>query len=378
MALHEELRDLARLPRTDAPFLSLYLNTRWDSEKQRERVRIFVKTKLKECLAASSTLPPEARRGLEEDAEKVEHYVRGLVNREWDEPFDGVAVFACSGLGEYRVVRSHVPFEQSFACADRPILRAVAERAHEGEPALLALVSGDAGRLLEFDMGGLSREFSFVDEEFPGRHDQGGWSQSRYQRHVEEHLNRNLRRLADQLVRWADERRVVRVVLSGPDQLLGAFEPLLPKRLAGAVCARLHLDPNAPPDVTHAEVLAALRDAREGEDRDAVENLLNKVRGTGRAVVGPEPVAQAVAAGRVHVLYVARPFRESGWKCFQCGALGIKVPLGCPQCGKPVEGVELGEELVRGTLAADGKIVAVNGHDGLLGEGGVGAALRYA
>jgi len=109
-----------------------------------------------------------------------------------------------------------------------------------------------------------------------------------------------------------------------------------------------------------------------------VENLLNKVRGTGRAVVGPDSVAQAVAAGRVHVLYLARSFRESGWKCFQCGALGIKVPLGCPQCGKPVEGVELGEEFVRGTLAADGKVVAVNGHEGLLSEGGVGAALRYA
>ncbi|MBE0618229.1 MAG: hypothetical protein IH608_09930, partial [Proteobacteria bacterium] len=235
MAMYDELRDLAKLPRTDAPFLSLYLNTRWDSEKQREKVRIFVKTKLKECLAAGGSLPAEARRGLEEDTEKVEHYVRGLVNREWDEPFDGVAVFACSGMGEYRVVRSHLPFEQFFACADRPILSGVAWHTHEGEPALLALVSGDAGRLLEFDMGGVSREFSFTDEEFPGRHDQGGWSQTRYQRHVEEHLGRNLRRLAEHLVRWADERRVVRIALSGPEQLLGSFEPLLPKRLASAV-----------------------------------------------------------------------------------------------------------------------------------------------
>jgi len=304
MALYEELRDLARLPRTDAPFLSLHLNTRWDNEKQRERVRIFVKTKLKECLASSATLPAEARRGVEEDAEKVEHYVRGLVNREWDEPFDGVAVFACSKAGEYRVVRSHLPLEQFFACADRPLLRAVAERAHEGEPALLALVSGDAGRLVEYDMGGLGREFSFTDDEFPGRHDQGGWSQGRYQRHVEEHVNRNLRRLAEHLVRWADERRVVRVVLSGPDQLLGAFEPLLPKRLAGAVCARLHLDPNAPQDVIHAEVLAAVREGREREDRDAVENLLNKVRGAGRGVVGPEAVAHAISTKNKHLLVI--------------------------------------------------------------------------
>lgn len=378
MPLHDELRHLARLPRSSAPFLSLYLNSRWDSEKQRERVRIFVKTRLKECLASAAALPGEARRGLEDDAERVEHYVRGVVNREWDEAFDGVAVFAGSGLGEFRVLRSHLPFEQAFTCSDRPVLRPVAEQAHEGEPALLALVNGDAGRLLAFEMGGLSREFSFVDEDFPGRHDQGGWSQARYQRHVDEHLNRNLKRLAEHLVKWADERRGARIVLSGPEQLLGTFEALLPKRCEGAVCARLRLDPTAAPDVIQSEVLAALRAGRDREDGEAVDNLLNKVRGTGRGVAGPEPVAQAVAAGRVHVLYVTRSFRESGWKCFACGALGVKVPLGCPQCGKPVEGVELGEELIRGTLAADGKVVALDGHGGLQGEGGVGAALRYA
>ncbi|MDW7711683.1 MAG: Vms1/Ankzf1 family peptidyl-tRNA hydrolase [Deferrisomatales bacterium] len=378
MALHDELRHLARLPRSNAPFLSLYLNTRWDSEKQRERVRIFVKTKLKECLAEAAALPSEARQGLEEDAERLEHYVRGVVNREWDETFGGVAVFACSGLGEYRVLRSRLPFDQSFTCSDRPVLRAVAEKAHEAEPALLALVNGDAGRLMVFEMGGVTRELSFVDEEFPGRHEQGGWSQARYQRHVEEHLNRNLKRLAEHLIKWADERRGAPVLLSGPDQLLAAFEALLPKRLEGAVWARLRLEPSAAPDVVQAEVLAALQAGREREDAEAVDNLLNKVRGTGRGVAGPEPVAEAVAAGRVHVLYLARAFRELGWKCFSCGGLGVKVPLGCPGCGKAVEGVDLAEELIRGTLAADGKVVAVNGHGGLLGEGGVGAALRYA
>lgn len=378
MVLHEELRHLARLPRTGTPFLTLYLNTRWDSEKQRERVRIFVKTKLKECLAAADELGGDARRTLEEDAEKVEHYVRGLVNRAWDEPFDGVAVFACSGLGEYRVVRSHFPFPESFTCSDRPVLRPVAQSAREGEPALLAMVNGDAGRLLAFEMGAVTREFAFADEEFPGRHEQGGWSQARYQRHVDEHLNRNLRRLSDQLVRWAGERQGARIVLSGPDPLLAAFEPLLPKRLEGAVCARLRLDPSSAPDVICDEVRSALRAGRDQEDAEAVDNLLNKVRGAGRGAVGPEAVAEAVAAGRVHVLYLAQSFREAGWKCFGCGALGVKAPPECPQCGKPVEGAELGEELVRGTLAADGRVVAVNGHGGLQGEGGVGAALRYA
>jgi peptide chain release factor subunit 1 len=378
MALRDELKHLAKLPRTSSPFLSLYLNTRWDSEKQRERVRIFVKGQLKSCLAGSGKLDPSARKGMEEDAEKVEHYVRGLVNREWDESYDGVAVFACSALGEYRVIRSHAPFEQHFTCADRPMLRPAAEQAHAGQAAVLALVSGDGGRLLEFSLGGVTREFSFVDEEFPGRHDQGGWSQARYQRHVEEHLARNLKRLAEHLTKWVDERRIDRVVLSGPDPLLGTFETLLPKRVADAVCDRLHLDPSLASDAVLAETLSALDAARRRDDGQAVDGLLDSGRKAGRVAVGPEPVAQAVSGGKVHVLYLESAFRESGWKCFHCGALGIKVPLGCPRCAKAVEGVELGEEFVRGTLATDGRVVAVDGHDGLRAEGGAGAVLRYA
>jgi len=144
------------------------------------------------------------------------------------------------------------------------------------------------------------------------------------------------------------------------------------------VCSRLHLDPTAAPDEVQEEVLASLDAARAREDRLAVDGLLDKGRNAGRVAVGPDPVARAVSEGRVHELYLDGAFRESGWKCFQCGALGIKVPLGCPRCGAAVEGAELGEELVRGTLATDGRVVAVSGHDGLLAEGGAGAILRYS
>ena len=70
-------------------------------------------------------------------------------------------------------------------------------------------------------------------------------------------------------------------------------------------------------------------------------------------------------------------YQDVGWKCFQCGVLGLKVPLGCPTCGGPVDAVELGEELVRGTLATDGQIAVVADHAGLRAEGGVAARLRY-
>lgn len=378
MSPTERLHRLARLPPPTTPFLSVYLNTRWDSEKERERVRIFVKTRLKETLSQAEQLSPDARRALDQDAEKVEHYVRGLVNREWDEASDGVAMFSCTSLGVHEVVQSRIPFEDSLSCLASPVLRPFAEQAHCGERAVLALVSGDAGRLLEFELGGLRREFVFQDDEFPGRHDQGGWSQARYQRHVEEHLTRNLRRLCDRLTRWVDEHRIARVALSGPTQLLGAFESCLPRRVSECVRVRLNIDPNAAEETIQGEALAALGRARAEEDRFDVEELLSKVMGTGKAVVGSEAVAQAVRAGKVHTLYLEKNFRETGWTCRACGTLGGRIPGECPACSRPVERVELGEEFVRSTLASDGRVVPVTGHDGVSAVGGVAARLRYS
>jgi peptide chain release factor subunit 1 len=375
MALLQDMKSLAKVSRSSYPFLTLYLNARWDSEKQRERVRIFVKTKLKEFQASHESTNGVFRQSLQDDVEKIDTYVQGLVNREWDESYSGVAAFACAGLGVYTLVRSHVPFEEAFHCSNRPMLRPAAHQAHMGEPAVLCLVAGDSGRLLEFELGGVRREFSFRDEEFPGRHEQGGWSQARYQRHVEEHLTRNLKRLAEHLVKWVDERKIRRVLLSGPESDLSLFEPELPKRVRQVVVARLRIDPTAGASAIEAEVHRALDRSRAQEDAQAVDEVLD--RGPGRGVTGPEAVAEAVGLGKVHVLYLDQGFRDVGWKCFPCGLLGLTAPLGCPTCGAPVETVELGEELVRGALATDGTVIVLSDHAGLRAEGGVAARLRY-
>lgn len=377
MGLLEELKVLAKIPRSSYPFLTLYLNTRWDSEKQRERVRIFVKTKLKEFQSAHQSTNAGGRQSLQEDIEKIDHYVQGLVNREWDESFDGVAVFACAAAEVYTVFKSHVPFDDACSCTNRPILRPAAQQLHLGEPALLCLVGGDSGRLLELELGGVRREFSFHDEEFPGRHDQGGRSQSRYQRHVEEHLSRNFKRLAEHLVKWADERQVRRVLLSGPEEDVAGFEDLLPKRVKQAVVGRLRLDPGGGQPALEAEARRALREAQARDDGRAVNEVMDRGSGASKAVTGPEAVAAAVGAGKVRALYVDQGYLDTGWKCFRCNLLGLKVPLACPACGDPVEPVELGEEFVRGTLAADGRVAVLADHAGLRAEGGVAALLRY-
>ncbi len=367
----EVIKGLARLPQGGSPFLTLYLDTRWSTERERERVRIFVKSRLRQYVGGL----PRLARGGREDAEKIECYVKGLVNREWDEAYNGIAVFACSGLGVYRVVKSHIPFVDEFRCSDRPVLRQVVENLHEGERGILAFVGADSGRLYEFHMGGVVREYAFEDDEFPGRHDQGGWSQARYQRHIGDHLHRNLRRLAGKLVNWVDEHGVRRIAVAGPEETVPAFERELPERVLRRVCARLHVDPHAGFEEVQREALDSFRSARRREDCRRVMEVLER-RGR-RAAVGLRAVAGAVRDGKVHRLFLDRTFHVQGWKCFACGEMGERAPLGCPRCGGSVEAVELGEEFIRGVLAADGRVFVVTGVQELVHAGGVAAGLRY-
>ena len=47
MDMRSEIKKLARMEEGPYPFLSLYLNTKWNDEQQRERIRLFTKNQLK-------------------------------------------------------------------------------------------------------------------------------------------------------------------------------------------------------------------------------------------------------------------------------------------------------------------------------------------
>ncbi|GAB4254740.1 MULTISPECIES: baeRF10 domain-containing protein [Deferrisoma] len=371
MGAERKIRDLAKLERTDGGFVTVYLNTRWGSEKERERVRIFVKSKLREC---AQQMPEPMRQMTDGTRERIEEYVRQVVARERDEEYDGIALFACDGRGIFDVLRCHIPFRDQVACGDRPFLRQASRVLWEGERGVLVQVGAEAGRLVEFYLGGISRTWEFSDEEFPGRHEQGGWSQARFQRHVEEHLQRNLRTLAEKLAEWTDERDVARIAVAGPEEVVAAFEREVPRRLQGRLVARLRVDPHEPLPEVQAKALAALARAR---DEAATARLRKVLDREGDRAVGVEAVSEAVRDGRVHELFLLDSFERPGWVCPACGEMGERVPLGCPRCGAPVDAVELGEEWVRGVLASDGNVAVFREHPLLDEAGGVVAALRY-
>ena len=137
--IRDALQTLAKLP-AGAPVVSAYLDTRWDDEQQRERLRIEVKHRLQQIRYAYEGHPEMA--GVEATLEELEHHVDGLVNQSDDAAtdFDGVAIFASVPRALWIVYRSRVAFETEVTVSDRPRLQPLARLLDDYQSAFVALV----------------------------------------------------------------------------------------------------------------------------------------------------------------------------------------------------------------------------------------------
>jgi hypothetical protein len=78
MDMRDQIKILAQMEEGSHPFLSLYLNTKWDDEQQREGTRLFIKNQLKEGFGQLKDRE-DLKKIFVEDQHQIERYVEGLV-----------------------------------------------------------------------------------------------------------------------------------------------------------------------------------------------------------------------------------------------------------------------------------------------------------
>jgi peptide chain release factor subunit 1 len=91
-----------------------------------------------------------------------------------------------------------------------------------GEGALVAFVGRERGELYQLHSGRLD-EIADRSDEVPGQHDQGGWSQSRFQRHIEKLVGEHLREVAAELDRRVRRMRSPRLIIVSSEEMRAEF-----------------------------------------------------------------------------------------------------------------------------------------------------------
>ncbi len=319
-------------------------------------------------------LSHDARKALQRDLERIESWFGSEFDRDGAQ---GVAVFA-AGLDDlFLTLPLPAAVEDEVRIASQLYLAPLVRLVGRDDRALVAYVGRERGDLYLLRAGQLT---PLADEsaEVPGRHDQGGWSQGRYERHIETIVDRHLRDVADALDRCVRTLQDVRIVLAGPAETRSSFEDLLSSEARAALVGWV----NAEAHVDAAGLLEAARplldEWRAGREEDLLGRWREEAARNGRAATGWEETLQAASDGRVELLLVQDGADRPAYVCPECGRAQT-TDGGCPLDGTTLQPADTGLDLaVHQTLTHGGTVEVIGEeHRDLEPVGGVAALLRF-
>jgi peptide subunit release factor 1 (eRF1) len=245
-----------------------------------------------------------------------------------------------------------------------------------GTGAIVAVVSREQGRVYRLTAGRLEE---VVDRsgDTPGQHDQGGWSQARYQRHIENLVLEHIKSVAGEVGQQARRARSARVVIVIPQEMRGEFESALPGDVKDAVVGWAQAPAQAGPAELLEVVLPVLERAGEEDETELVERWREEIGRDGRAAAGWTQTLEAASDARVDVLLFSQGVMHDAWQCPRCGRLSVSGGQ-CPLDGTEMEHRNRGLDLaVHHTLANGGQVRALRNRQDLDPVEGIGALLRF-
>lgn len=348
--MREALCFLAPREPSEMPVLSVYLDMRPQATGENPSVRsgqIVLKDRLREI---EKTLGPRgpALDSFRADVERIERYL----DEEAAPSAQGIALFACHAEDLFTEVLAGVGFENQVTVGPLPDLFQLARLLDEHETAVVALVDSNTARLFVTRTGAFAEVGGPDDDSVHYRkRSTGGWSQARYQRHIDKHRAEFAQEAAAEIKRLVTREGATRLILAGDEVAITPLRAALSPEIAALIQGDpLRIDIRAPRDDVAAEVQPLLAQA-EADDASAVgDRLVHGVRAGGLAVAGLTETRCALEYGQVDTLVLdpAAPIDE-----------------------------ETRSSLIRQATITGAAVEFVERHPVLAELGGVGALLRY-
>jgi peptide chain release factor subunit 1 len=384
MAVKDQLDRLAAFEPAPYPVVSLYLNTQ-PGQTGRDQFESFVR---KEFAARSRTYEagsPE-RESLDKDLERIAQYL----DNELEPAANGVALFACSAGELFDTIQMTAPIERHWlSIADRPYLYPLAriESLHPRYAAVLA--DTNAARIMVFATGEVvaAREIRGVKTK---RTSQGGWSQARYQRHIENFHVQHAKDVIDALDKIVQQENIAEIIIAGDEVVMPLLREQMPKHLSERVVEHVRMNLNTPEQQLIDTALEAMRRVRSQTERETVEAAVGAFRSGGLGVVGPQDTLEALIKGQVDELLITANLRELqpvGALAPSTASDSLEAVLPEPvletvAAGEPAEArtetVRLADELITKAAQTGARITFVKDPELLKDYGGVAALLRFS
>jgi peptide chain release factor subunit 1 len=333
------LRSLSEVEADEPVVVSIFLNldpSQYATAPARETQVNSLLNALAEQMR-DGDLSHDAREALEGDRERIERFLREEMD---PSEAEALAIYSAQALDFFEVIKLATPVDSEVRIDLRPILEPLMGHEDMGTWCVL-LVTRDTGRIFRGGPTGI-REIREVSSDVKNQHQAGGWSQARYERSVEQDVERHLETVTEMLFTHHKRRPFEHLIIGANNEALrpaltGETHAYLLERIRGWVDIDEQL-------ASEEEVFEAVRHVMDeqlaGEERALFERF-EAERGTGgRAAEGPEDVLAALVERRVETLMVREDARAEGVKCVTCGWLGAAGPERCPVDGTALDRVD--------------------------------------
>jgi peptide chain release factor subunit 1 len=255
--LTEVLEKLASFEPTDFPVISLYLNTGPNQHGQ-STFQPFVRKEL-DARGKPYPLRSPERESLERDAERIQSYL----NQELRHSTRSLALFACAALDDFfEALQLEVSIEQNSLMLDHhPHVYPLARLNEQYRRYAAVIADTNSARLFAFGLGAVLNEQN-VQSDKMSRTAAGGWSQARYQRHVDNLYLHHAKEVLEALDKIVTDEEIEMIVLAGDEVVIPLLMEQMPHHLSEKVVDILKLDMSTPENQVlqgHARCDAAAR-----------------------------------------------------------------------------------------------------------------------
>jgi len=318
-------------------------------------------------------LTHEQRSALKADFERIATWFDDEFERDGSQ---GLAVFAAGLDNFWRTLALPEPVRDSARVSRDFYVSPLVSLVSRGDGTIVAVIGREQGQLYRLRAGRLEEIAAHYDEQ-PGQHDQGGWSQSRYQRHIEKLVQEHLKGVAHELDRSKRQLQSPKIVLVGSEEVRSEFTDALSAEVRASLVGWTQAQAQAGPAEILQAVTPVLEKAESKDEAQVIDRWREEAGRNARAASGWEQTLEAASDARVELLLFQEGADRPAYRCPACGRAAVSEGS-CPLDGTRLEPTDSGLDLaVHQTLAHGGAVWAIRHHQDLAPAEGIGALLRF-
>lgn len=369
------LRDFS--PHDDHPVVSLYLNVdgaRFPTRADYETEFSAMAANTRKAARDELKLTRDQETWLDGDLAAIGEFLALQFKREGAR---GLVIFSCRLENLWVVDTLQVPVANRLEVNWKPQVAPLVETLAGFEQICVLMTNKETARIFHIYAGEINERTEVLDSVLK-HHAQGGWEQSKLQRHHEKQVRDHLKKAAEATFAYFQKERFDKLVVGIAEELWPELEKVLHPYLKERLLGHFATDINAPADGILARVENIETAKRQKTESELLESLGPELD-TGRIYVGGlDDVLAMLNHRRVDLLLVESGYAEPGRKCHDCNTISFSERT-CPVCNEEADSIaDVVEEARELAVRQGANIITVpTGHPAMAQAGKIAARLRY-